>query len=57
MPVSFAYLPFMLIGMIADTLYQGTIVGVVDLVEERENDFTAEFSSLRYRAMRSCWAS
>jgi ABC-2 type transport system permease protein len=32
----------MLIGMVANTLYQGTIVGVTNLVEERENDFTAE---------------
>ncbi len=38
----FAYLPFMLIGMMANSLYQGTIVGVTNLVEERENDFTAE---------------
>jgi hypothetical protein len=38
----YAYLPFMLIGMIANTLYQGTITGVTNLVEERENDFTAE---------------
>jgi len=38
----FAYLPFMLIGMVANTLYQGTIMGVTNLVEERENDFTAE---------------
>jgi ABC-2 type transport system permease protein len=38
----FPYLPFMLIGMIANTLYQGTIVGVINLIEERENDFTAE---------------
>ena len=38
----YAYLPFMLIGMVANTLYQGTIVGVTNLVEERENDFTAE---------------
>ena len=38
----FAYLPFMLIGMIANSLYQGTIAGVTSLVEERENDFTAE---------------
>jgi len=38
----YAYLPFMLIGMLANTLYQGTIVGVTNLVEERENDFTAE---------------
>jgi len=37
----YAYLPFMLIGMIANTLYQGTITGVTNLVEERENDFTA----------------
>jgi ABC-2 type transport system permease protein len=38
----YAYLPFMLIGMVANTLYQGTIIGVTNLVEERENDFTAE---------------
>ncbi|HJP88811.1 MAG TPA: ABC transporter permease [Candidatus Limnocylindrales bacterium] len=38
----YAYLPFMLIGMIANTLYQGTITGVTNLVEERENDLTAE---------------
>jgi ABC-2 type transport system permease protein len=38
----YAYLPFMLIGMIANTLYQGTISGITNLVEERENDFTAE---------------
>jgi ABC-2 type transport system permease protein len=38
----FAYLPFMLIGMIANSMYQGTITGVTNLVEERENDFTAE---------------
>jgi ABC-2 type transport system permease protein len=40
--LSFAYLPYMLIGMIANTLYQGTMSGVTNLVEERENDFTAE---------------
>ena len=40
--LQYAYLPFMLIGMIANTLYQGTITGVTNLVEERENDFTAE---------------
>jgi ABC-2 type transport system permease protein len=40
--LQYAYLPFMLIGMIANTLYQGTIGGVTNLVEERENDFTAE---------------
>ena len=38
----YAYLPFMLIGMIANTLYQGTITGVTNLIEEREHDFTAE---------------
>jgi ABC-2 type transport system permease protein len=36
------YLPFMLIGMVANAMYQGTIVSVTNLVEERENDFTAE---------------
>lgn len=38
----YAYLPFMLIGMIATTLYQNTIIGITNLVEERESDFTAE---------------
>ncbi len=38
----YAYLPFMLIGMVANGMYQGTITGVTNLVEERENDFTAE---------------
>ncbi len=38
----FAYLPFMLIGMVANAMYQGTIGGMTNLVEERENDFTAE---------------
>ena len=38
----FAYLPFMLIGMVANAMYQGTIAGMTNLVEERENDFTAE---------------
>ena len=38
----YAYLPFMLIGMIANSMYQGTITGVTNLVEERENDLTAE---------------
>ncbi len=38
----FAYLPFMLIGMVANTMYTGTITGMTNLVEERENDFTAE---------------
>ena len=28
--------------MIANSMYQGTITGVTNLVEERENDFTAE---------------
>ena len=38
----YAYLPFMLIGMIANSMYQGTITGVTNLVEERESDLTAE---------------
>lgn len=38
----YAYLPFMLIGMVANGMYQGTITGVTNLVEERDNDFTAE---------------
>ncbi len=38
----YAYLPYMLIGMVANSMYQGTIAGVTSLVEERDNDFTAE---------------
>ncbi|HEX5465098.1 MAG TPA: ABC transporter permease subunit, partial [Candidatus Limnocylindrales bacterium] len=38
----YSYLPWMLIGMIANSMYQGTIAGVNNLVEERESDFTAE---------------
>ncbi len=38
----YAYLPFMVIGMIAMSMYQGTIASITSLVEERENDFTAE---------------
>src|SRR5262245_2994434 len=38
----YAYLPFMLVGMIANTLYQGTVGGMTNLVEQRELDFTAE---------------
>ncbi|MGA9598158.1 MAG: ABC transporter permease [Acidimicrobiia bacterium] len=38
----YAYLPFMVIGMIANTLYQSTVANVMNLVEERDNDFTAE---------------
>jgi ABC-2 type transport system permease protein len=38
----YAYLPYMIIGMLAMSMYQGTIGGVTSLVEERENDFTAE---------------
>ena len=50
--LQYAYLPFMLIGMIANTLYQGTITGVTNLVEERENDFTAELFVAPSRATR-----
>ena len=38
----FAYLPYMLVGMVAQTMYQGGMIGVTTLVEERENGFTAE---------------
>jgi ABC-2 type transport system permease protein len=38
----YAYLPFILIGMTGFTVYQGTISGVINLIEERENDFSAE---------------
>ena len=32
----------MIVGMVANSIYQGSIVGVTNLVEERQNDFTAE---------------
>jgi ABC-2 type transport system permease protein len=38
----YAYLPFMVIGMIANTLYQSTVANVMNLVEEREKDLTGE---------------
>jgi ABC-2 type transport system permease protein len=38
----YAYLPFMVIGMIANTLYQSTVSNVMNLIEERDQDFTAE---------------
>ena len=38
----YAYLPFMLVGMVAQTMYQGGMMGVTTLIEERENGFTAE---------------
>jgi len=38
----FAYLPYMLVGMVAQTMYQGGMMGVTTLIEERENGFTAE---------------
>ena len=52
--LQYAYLPFMLIGMIANTLYQGTITGVTNLVEERENDFTAELFVAPVSSSRTC---
>jgi ABC-2 type transport system permease protein len=38
----YSYLPFMLVGMVAQTMYQGGMIGVTTLIEERENGFTAE---------------
>jgi ABC-2 type transport system permease protein len=38
----YPYLPFMIVGMVANSITQGSIVGVTNLVEERQNDFTAE---------------
>jgi ABC-2 type transport system permease protein len=38
----FNYLQFVLVGMIASTLYMTTISGVTALIEDRENDFTQE---------------
>ncbi len=40
--MAFAYLPYMLIGMVANAMYQGTIGGVTSLIEDRERDLTAE---------------
>ena len=34
--LAYAYLPFMLIGMVANTMYQGTIAGVTNLVERAD---------------------
>ena len=38
----YAYLPFMLVGMVAQTMFQGGMIGVTTLIEERETGFTAE---------------
>jgi ABC-2 type transport system permease protein len=38
----YAYLPFLLVGMVTQAMYQGAIAGVTGLVEERESEFTAE---------------
>jgi ABC-2 type transport system permease protein len=40
--LGFNYLQFMLIGMVVNTLYQVTIAGISNLVEDRQNDFTQE---------------
>ncbi len=40
--LGYNYLQFMLIGMVVNTLYQITIAGISNLVEDRQNDFTQE---------------
>jgi ABC-2 type transport system permease protein len=40
--VSYDYLQFALLGMVANTLAMNTMMSVTSLVEDRENDFTQE---------------
>ncbi|WP_067931776.1 hypothetical protein [Alicyclobacillus kakegawensis] len=40
--LGYNYLQFMLIGMAVNTLFQVTIAGIMNLVEDRQNDFTQE---------------
>jgi hypothetical protein len=44
----YAYLPFMLIGMIANSMYQGTISGVID------SRATSSTGASRSTGLRSC---
>jgi ABC-2 type transport system permease protein len=40
--LGYNYLQFMLVGMAVNTLYQVTIASIMNLVEDRQNDFTQE---------------
>ncbi|WP_077616137.1 ABC transporter permease [Caenibacillus caldisaponilyticus] len=40
--LGFNFLQYMLVGMVVNTLYQVTIAGISNLVEDRQNDFTQE---------------
>jgi ABC-2 type transport system permease protein len=40
--LGFNYLQFMLIGMAVNTLFQFTIAGIMNLVEDRQSDYTQE---------------
>ena len=38
----FAYLPFVFIGVFAQTMFQSAAAGVISLIQDRENDFSKE---------------
>lgn len=38
----FDFLPFIFLGILAQTLFQSTAAGIISLIEDRENDFSQE---------------
>ena len=40
--LGYNYLTFVILGVFAQTLFQSTALGIVSLIEDRENDFTQE---------------
>ena len=40
--LSYSYLTFVFLGVFAQTLFQSTALGIVSLIEDRENDFAQE---------------
>ncbi len=40
--LDYNYLTFIFLGVLAQTLFQSTALGIVSLIEDRENDFTQE---------------
>ena len=38
----FAYLPFVFVGVFAQTMFQSAAAGVISLIQDRENDFSKE---------------
>ena len=40
--LAFSYLPFVFIGVFAQTMFQSAAAGVISLIQDRENDFSKE---------------